>query len=400
VNRNSPAPSSEAMPPIRAWLRWMNERTRALLEYHFEHDPQRGFVIAASGEAADVVIVDHDFPGARAAIDSGKWRDGPPLIVLAHGELTLDDALVLTKPVDRSSLDAAAVRLRDAAHDARPAAGPGSRTETPPSSTPSAPATAAPSAPVAEPPLLELGDRRSAVLPDLTAVASAPRDERARARVDALCGPPRTLDELADPDDPVHRYDPARHLSGRLTDALDTLAAGKGEILGLTLTLPGVELYVLPWLDRVCTSEPLTWHVGVDRAFRPLEDGDGDVVTYPAGTINELVGRVNADACQAYPTAAFRWLAALFSARGRLPLSADVERAFRLARWPNLSRLEMTPECMRIVADWTANPRSVADMIRHLGCEPRYVTALHAATTAAGLLHPADPTDPGEDDGA
>ena len=447
MNDGSLARLPDEARPIEAWLSSMSERTRALLEFHFDRDAGRAFALASSAAAADVVIVDYDYPGARAALEGGKWVDGPPLVVLAHGTPVVDGALVLAKPLDRSSLDTAAERLRAAPPGTRPSGPVGARPDdaappsmrvgattrvlsgvpaTPPvdrspepsppeppaearatstSGSPSEPPPEPSPEPSPEPPLLKIAPgRRRAPPRDPVAVAIAPRGERARARESALCGPPRSLAELAAPRDPEHRYDPTRHFGGHLAAALDGLEADGSDVRGLTLSVSGVEFHVLPWLDRIYTSEPMTWQVDVDRVFRELDDADVTLLPYRATTVNTLVARVNANASQAFPVSAFRWLAALFSARGRLPHGVGVDDPFVLAHWPNLSRLELTPACLSIVTEWTSRPCSISAMVERVGCEPRHVTALYAAASERGLLRRATGTndsfrDDGDDDG-
>ena len=392
------AGAEEAAPPLRAWLGSMGGRTRALLEFHVDREGEDGaLALADSVEAADVVIVDYDYPGVRAEIESGRWRDGPPLVALAHASPRLNGALVLPKPLDRSRLDALVRQLRDGepivvntAVDEAPA-DPSDASPEHAGTAPHAPSDVAPfeRADVVPP---ERTARRRRPATDPTA---SPRDPRSHRRVDALCGPPRTLDELADAADPVHRYDPSRHPVATLARSL----GGGADERGVAFDVAGVELYVLPWLDRVCTSESLTWTAGVERVFGDVDEADITRTDYTAATLNALIERVRTRARQAFSTDAFRWLAALFSARGRLPYGVELDRPLQLAHWPNLSRLEATPDSPAIVAAWTARPRSIADVVREVGCEPRYVTALYAATTAAGLLRAAADEENGEDDG-
>jgi len=399
LNARAKLTAERDVGPLKVVLSAMSERTRAMLEYHFDRDADEVFAVADVGDAPDAIIVDYDHPGTRAAIESGKWASGPPLIALAHGEVEAASAVLVSKPIEPAALAAAAAWLRD------PGSRPAETREEPSSTARAVPAPVAEPTPATDPvaersrrlplaardlddvaPTASAASRRRPVEPDASALDDGSSDLRRRARVEALCGPARALAAFDDPNDPAHRHDPARHLDGHLARALDALQAKGSELRGVTLVMPDIEVYVLPWLDRVCTSEPLNWSAAVERVFREHDDDEVDLVTYDIRTVNTLVGRVNANACQSYPLGAFRWLAALFSARGRLPFGVDVRRPVQLRHWPAFTRLEMTPGCLAIAAEWTRAPRTIGSMVEHLGCEPRHVTAFHAGARAAGLL--------------
>ena len=367
--------------PIRARLVAMSERTRAQLEYHFDHDGRRVFTIAASVESADVLIVDCDHPGARADIERGRWRDGPPLMVLIHGEDKPAEALVaLRKPLDRARLDAAALGLLADAHEVPPATGEASGSESP------LPAGAA--AEVHEEDESEgEGDSRGGDRGEAVYRPEAIRRRRRAARVAMLCGPPRSALDIARPDDAEHRHDPSRFPLAHLLRARRSAGA---DVKGLSLAFDGIEVYVLPWLHRVLTTVSLQRRDNVERLFRPFEDEEVEVTFHPLSSVNTLVDRANERARHAFSPESASWLFSLFAARGRLPFGVDVECAFRLRHWPNLTRLERTPEAIRIAALWSERPISIAATISRLGCEPRFVTAFHVGAAASGLIEPGE----------
>ena len=443
--------------PIKARLTAMSERTRALLEYHFDHDGQRVFTVASSVDTPDIVIVDYDYPGARAGIVDGRWQAVTPLMVLAHGEPELEAPVtVVSKPLDRARLDAAALRLLN----------PAERLPEPSSTAKSMPAGAtldrdrsAPSAPPSTPHIGEASiaaargntssievpaeasgegggaprrrrfdDDGSITLDDtdvgaadagrraspadrlapataagrgavelqeghhglsangaLTEIVAAAADDLARreARLSMLCGPARTLDDVVSADDPEHRYHPRRHVGAHLRRALDGLGPGT---VAVSLTFDGMELHALSWVHRVFSTVSLERAGNVERLFGAFGEEEVTVTSCRRGAVNALVDRVNRDARHAFSFEAFTWLAALFSARGRLPAGLDAERPCLLRHWPNLTRLERIPHDVHIAAAWSRRPASIVTVTRSLGCEPRFVTAFHAGAVALGLI--------------
>lgn len=375
--------------PIRARLVAMSDRTRALLEYHFDHAGRRVFTIAPSAESADVIIVDYDYPGARADIESGKWCDGPPLMVLMHGEVGPREARVtLRKPLDGTRLDAAALELMvESSSRERPLASDMAGEER---AEREEGAARAREGEVDE----DAGEKRG-VVHRRTSRAAARRaaseavlERRRAARVETLCGPPRSLAELSSPDDADHRHDPARYPLAHLVRARAAACAGTRdeEVAALSLVFDGTELHLLPWLQRVLTSISLERRDNVERLFRPYDDEEVEVRFHSPAQVKDLVDKVTREARHAFSVESAAWLFSLFAARGRLPFGVDVERPCRLRHWPNLTRLERTPEAIRIAALWSLRSISIGEVIARLGCEPRFVTAFYTGASASGLI--------------
>ena len=382
--------------PIRARLVAMSERIRAQLEYHFDHGGRRVFTIAPSAESADVIIADYDYPGARADIESGKWREGPPLMVLMHGDVGPPEARVtLRKPLDAARLDAAALDLM---------AGPGTEElPLPDGASPEAvdeppdePAEEATAPDGAEEQTVR---RRSSGSAARRVASEAVRERRRAARVTTLCGPPRSLAELSVPDDADHRHDPERYPLAHLERARAAAHAG---VAALSLAFDGMELHLLSWLPRVLTTVSLERRDNVERLFRPYDEEEVEVRLHSPADTRALVDKVNRDARHAFSPESVVWLFSLFAARGRLPFGVDIERPCRLRHWPNLTRLERTPEAIRIAALWSLRPHSIEATIARLDCEPRFVAAFYVGAAASGLIDTdiadADADDSGTDD--
>jgi hypothetical protein len=61
-----------------------------------------------------------------------------------------------------------------------------------------------------------------------------------------------------------------------------------------------------------------------------------------------------------------------------------VDAPVRLRSWPNLNRLTLPPEAMRIAGLWSRGPQSLRETVRQLGIPQRYVFAFYSACAALG----------------
>ena len=374
-------PATTAAPPLRAALSGMAERTRAQLVWHFEHARPAPFVEANPDARPDALILDADHPEAFAALDAfaAATEAGAriPVVLLAFDRppeaLAHRATHVVPKPVTPEALGQAARVLRgEAQASLGPVAAAARHVGPAPALAPALAPTVAPAARSIDP--IEA--------------------ERARLREAALCGERGAIDvALAarrerGPDDPEAAglfFDPERHVGALLERELDAARARPGP-RGLSVTMPHIELFVLPDVGRVYASATLRSVATARATFAPLGP-DGAAVTHHAGpTMATLLQRVRTLARGGYTLDAFIWLAALMSSRGRLPAGTDPERPVRLRRWPNLTRLEPVPHAVGLARRWVDAPRSIEALAREAGIEPRFVHAFHNAARALGLF--------------
>jgi hypothetical protein len=86
---------------------------------------------------------------------------------------------------------------------------------------------------------------------------------------------------------------------------------------------------------------------------------------------------------------AFLWRLALHTYSGYLPKGIDVNKPVYLKYWPNLTRLEPTPNAMRIASLLCRQPVALAFIVRILNIPQRHVFNFYAAANAAGYAGPA-----------
>jgi len=81
----------------------------------------------------------------------------------------------------------------------------------------------------------------------------------------------------------------------------------------------------------------------------------------------------------------FMWKMALWTSRGRLPQGLPLDLPIYLLGWPNLSRLILTPEALRICACWVPHPRTIINIAEVLNAPQRYVFSFITATYILGM---------------
>jgi DNA-binding NarL/FixJ family response regulator len=83
------------------------------------------------------------------------------------------------------------------------------------------------------------------------------------------------------------------------------------------------------------------------------------------------------------------WKLALYTYRGCLPEGIDVNKPVYLKYWPNLTRLEPTPDAMRIASLLSRQPVALAFIVRILNIPQKHVFNFFAAANTIGFAGPA-----------
>jgi hypothetical protein len=80
------------------------------------------------------------------------------------------------------------------------------------------------------------------------------------------------------------------------------------------------------------------------------------------------------------------WLMALWASRGRVPEGTDLDAPVSLLRWPNFTRILMTPNAMQIAALWHTQPTSLLQTAKRQAIPHRQIFAIFRACQALGLV--------------
>ncbi len=81
----------------------------------------------------------------------------------------------------------------------------------------------------------------------------------------------------------------------------------------------------------------------------------------------------------------FLWKTAILTSHGRVPTGTDLHSPVILSRWPNFSRLMITPNALQITALWADAPYSLIETAALLQIPQRYVFSLYSAMVALNL---------------
>ncbi|MCU7797698.1 MAG: hypothetical protein KZQ75_11255 [Candidatus Thiodiazotropha sp. (ex Myrtea spinifera)] len=180
-----------------------------------------------------------------------------------------------------------------------------------------------------------------------------------------------------DPMDPVQmakiHYNPNHYLQGHLQQALNH-AVRHNQNVDVRGPWPTIHLMAKTRTVRVYSEE---------RHLRPF-------CTMPDTTLEVSLRLFDTEdspepAVQEYPIAAFFWKIALWASRGRVPDDTNILQPIYLRRWPNFTRLVVTPHALAIAATWADQPRSLADTATSLDIPQRYVFAFYSAAKALQL---------------
>jgi hypothetical protein len=87
---------------------------------------------------------------------------------------------------------------------------------------------------------------------------------------------------------------------------------------------------------------------------------------------------------------AFLWKLSLWTSKGRYPCDIDINHPVYLKRWPNMTRLVVTPHAMRIAALLIEGPRTLINTAQVLKIKPQYVFVFFSAAYALGLAEQAE----------
>jgi len=370
--------------PLKVVLTAMSERRRALIEYYISHNKDGFYALAESEYAADIVIIDHDHEDTAARLEAGEWRPDAALMILSARPLDIYSATVVAKPLDKAGLAEAAkkalTKLNQVDVD--------SDTEDYREMTIDAQIL---------PKLTQRPDKfaleqtstpayfrtNDAALPGPQTLSTMKKIERYRAKIDLLCGPSRSLEDLRHPDDPEHRVDPAKCLSRTIAAIVYN---SDPKIKAARIALPDADIFILPTLNKVYCSLSLEYKTNVQQIFKDWEESDIEVFQYQQAGVNEVIDTLNRTPRFSFSAHSFCWLSALFSLQGRLPQGFDIESACKLRHWPNITRLELTPYCLEIVAAWSDRSANLRQIVELVGCEPRHAVSLFNAALTINVM--------------
>lgn len=382
--------------PLKVTLAAMNDRTRALIEYYIDRSKNQFFAIAQSADTPDVIIIDHDYPGTAARLASRKWRTDIPIVVMAVGDVQVEGAIMVRKPLDSAGLEMAAftaLEQLNTRNDPAVVTAEDTRTLDESVDTLCVDTVGAQSLPKLTRRASDNASRQSdtptyfrtsdAALPGPPTLSTLMKIQRYSAKIELLCGPSRTLEQLRDPFDKQHRFDPAHCLSRRIANVAFGTEPG---VKAVQFEMPDANVFVLPTLNKVYCSLSLEYKRNVQIVFKDWDENEVTIHRFDNANVNQVVDRVNRSPRFSFGLQSFCWLSSLFSAQGRLPMGFDIDTQCRLHHWPNITRLELIPDSLEIAAAWSDRKASLKEIVDAVRCEPRHAVSFLNAASAIELM--------------
>lgn len=169
-------------------------------------------------------------------------------------------------------------------------------------------------------------------------------------------------------------YNPDHYLQGHLQQALN-LAVKYNRNVTIGGPWPTLELLIEDHQMRVAAEERRL------RSHCTLPDATLEL------SLHQFSGQGALDEkALSYSLPTLFWKVALWASRGRLPEGTSLTQPIYLRRWPNFTRLVITPYALAIAALWAEQPRSLLDTARHLNIPQRYVFAFYSAAKSLQLV--------------
>ncbi|QSA96269.1 hypothetical protein [Methylococcus sp. EFPC2] len=353
----------------------LDDRTLHLFRLFLRGPGSNRAVIVADPSQAEALLVDLDNPeGKRLYAARQQIHPGRPSIVLALAVQGLDpDSVFVKKPARSEDLLAALEKMRalvtrtnaSEKDQATPAAKPAMKVVTATQGT-------------------EPRTHKVAMLLDEQAFGAylGRRDD-----VDAH--DPSQWGDLY--------YQPDEYLQGMVHKAWE-----RAENTGIALRVqtPWKAIALLPqqrkiWVDadeaQIRAACSIPFHKVANIELGGANPSRTSLMEVAADEAQLLAGHDKAAA-----STALLWKIALWTSKGRIPQGLAPDRPVRLTRWPNFTRVLITPHALRIAALLRHRPCSLFDVAQALGIRQQFVFAFFSAAWAAGLIEvmPDTPTAP------
>lgn len=173
-------------------------------------------------------------------------------------------------------------------------------------------------------------------------------------------------------------YDPREFLLGFVQKAVAQGLEAASVVRLSSFAFGDIEIY--PFARKVVSHTPASALYAAGRL--PLREGDVRIAfdraapQFPTSERQESLDE-------------FLWKLALWASRGRLPVGTDPDLPVVLKRWPNLTRLLVSPHATRIAGLWAREPLVLSNSATVLCIPQRYVFAFYSACVALELVTPA-----------
>jgi len=175
-----------------------------------------------------------------------------------------------------------------------------------------------------------------------------------------------------------------RFLLGHVLDAIKSLEDKNESIL---LTCWGDKnIFINPQKSEIITN--LTDNQIRNLAIAPTDDKLSSPISIERHNKDSLkkINSINTKKMRVFTQEVFMWNLGLMTSRGRIPQETSINVRLCMRRWPNLTRVIIPENAMRIVAYWVRNPCSIMDIHEKLNLPLQDIFTIYTAANSAALI--------------
>lgn len=368
--------------PFRIALYGMDQRSSKTMEMYFK-GPCQGTAVVVGENEANIDMIDADNAKAKEILETRRaLNPSRPIILLSLQNLQIENTFFIKKPVNVSQISEVLARIK-ATSPAFKDIAPIVKSELLESSS-KADVVAQPATKNAEKVSIDVYVNKPA---GVKHVDNQERQKTAKHQsamqlneggFTAFLGTLSDID-FEDPEQLINaHFNPRQFFLGYLLAAIKT-ATQQSRVLQLHSIWKS--LIIFPnsqeiWLDA--DDKQL-------RAFAGMALGN-ESSSKMSLTAADTAITVNRAMDKFQDITTFVWKVAIWTSKGRFPVGMDIRQPIYLKRWPNFTRLVITPDALRISALLVQTPKSPLEVISVLNTKPQYVFAFLSACHTLGLL--------------
>jgi hypothetical protein len=333
----------------------VEDRTRRTLDVVFKGPGEGAYVLVEEGLAESIIF---DFDCFNAAVlweDYRKRHPKLPTLVISVNHKEIPDTVFLRKPIQISSLFQTLGEIKERMDALQQQA-----------------------EIQLEPPKLHAHTGTVSDRP-----ATIPSRFQKDDELDRLCGSVADVNLENGQDVQKIFYNPYQYFQGVLDKALRTAIEND---TGVLISGMPQQIVLLPKNNRMLCASPD--HELKALCLVPVQQRLITISLLNATDANTqaLRQRVEQSLQHGKPLDQFIWKVALWTARGHIPTGTDLQQPVRLSRWPNLTRLLLTPYSLQIASLWHKRTYSLLETAKVLDIPQRYVFTFYSGARALHLI--------------
>lgn len=372
--------------PVKIAALGMEQRTYSTLQLFF-HDHCKDSYVLVEENSADISIIDMDgFQAYRMLEEHKKHYPNQPSILISLSHEKTHDAVCIRKPILLEALSQALLKARERL--------PQSVTKTTIAKAPVSSTTI---------PRPQTTDNKPEATPSLPSAHLTHKPQKTTGRgksgsshfdqfrySDNFLTEDTDLEHIDirqaarfDPNNPIQvtklQYQPEQTLQGYFQRAY-------------FIALKKQQNIILKGVWRPITILHKSKQLRVEKNFRHLYALSGVLFDKSEVSISVMKNGLNSEPDPGetiLPAEPFLWKLAIRTSRGRVPANTDFTAPVKLIRWPNFTRIVITPHAFRIASLWARQPTSLMDTAKCLSIPLQHVFIFYTAAVSLNFVAPA-----------